>query len=98
LEDHVEGELEKSVKAEPELNERMGNYELASENMKKVLLDKGHADYAKNSAALYEIKLALEQNDFRSAVSALMLANDKVAGDVLSAKKRRFNKAAPSGS
>ena len=98
LEDHVEGELEKSVKAETELNERMGNYELASENMKKILLDKGHADYAKMSAALSEIKLALEQNDFRSAVSALMLANDKAAGDVLSAKKRRFNKATPSGS
>jgi hypothetical protein len=98
LEDHVEGELEKSVKAEPELNERMGNYELASENMKKILLDKGHADYAKMPAALSEIKLALEQNDFRSAVSALMLANDKAAGGVLSAKKRRFNEAAPSGS
>jgi hypothetical protein len=68
LEDHVEGELEKCVKAESELNERMGNDELASENMKKVLLDKGHADYAKMSAALYEIELALEQNDFRSAV------------------------------
>jgi hypothetical protein len=38
LEDHVEGELEKSVKAESELNERMGNYELASENMKKDLV------------------------------------------------------------
>lgn len=81
LEDHVEGELEKSVKAESELNERMGNYELASENMKKILLDKGQAEYA-----------------LRSAVSALMLANDKAAGGVLSAKKRRFNKAAPSGS
>ena len=44
LEDHVEGELEKSVKAEPELNERMGNYELASENMKKILLDKGQTE------------------------------------------------------
>jgi hypothetical protein len=95
LEDHVEGELEKSVKAESVLNERMGNYELASENMKKILLDKGHADYAKMSTALSEINLALEQNDFRSAVSALMLANDKAAGDVLSAKKRRFNKPAP---
>jgi hypothetical protein len=64
LEDHVEGELEKSVKAESELNERMGNYELASENMKKILLDKGHADYAKMSAALSEITLTLEQNEF----------------------------------
>ena len=81
LEAHVEGELEKSVKAESELNERIGNYELTSENMKKILLDKGQAEYA-----------------LRSAVSALMLANDKAAGGVLSAKKRRFNKAAPSGS
>ena len=64
LEDHVEGELEKSVKAESELNERMGNYELASENMRKILLDKGHADYAKMSAALSEITLTLEQNEF----------------------------------
>ena len=58
--------------------------------MKKILLDKGHADYAKMPAALSEIKLALEQNDFRSAVSALMLANDKAAGGVLSAKKTPF--------
>ena len=50
------------------------------------------------SAALSDIKLALEQNDLRSAMSVLMLANDKAAGGVLSAKKRRFNKAAPSGS
>jgi hypothetical protein len=98
LEDHVEGELEKSVKAEPELNGRMGNYDLSSENMKKILLDKGHADYAKMSAALSEITLALEQNELRCVLSALMLANDKAAGGVLSAKKAPFQQAAPSGS
>lgn len=76
-----------------ELIERMENYDSASENMKKILLDKGHADYAKMSAALCEISAALDDSDVRSAVSALMLANDKATGDVLSAKKRRFNKA-----
>ena len=46
MEDHVEGELEKSVKAESELNERMGNYEPIFEKLKKILLDKGQTEYA----------------------------------------------------
>jgi len=79
LEDHVRAGEKREGRVRVE--RAHGNYELASENMKKVLLDKGQAEYG-----------------LRSAVSALMLAKDKAAGGVLSAKKRRFNKAAPSGS